>query len=243
MGSTSPACFRSCIKSGIGYKRVTYLCAMQFELSLAGTDAVSNRRMTTLHLMLAFVLCGLGAGCFLLYWFTAVSPNFTSPYSPFAIFGVCSMLAGGMIAGISIFYKNWLLQGRRNILLRFLEIGLLSGGGLLFYLSDQHIPATIFIIVAFMISIATFWEAQRPAVQLVRIDKSGVSLPKNNSAKLLRWSEIEGLLLRHSILSIELTGNRLVQRNIVDTDVDPSAIEIYSASLIEENATKRAKEW
>ncbi len=216
---------------------------MQFELSLAGSDLVSNRRMTTLHLMLAFVLCGLGAGCFLLYWFTSVSPTFTSAYTPFALFGVCSMLAGFMIAAVSVFYKNWLMKGRRNILLRVLEIALLGGGALLFLLNGQQIPAVIFAIVAAMIVVATVWEAQKPVAQKVRIDEAGVSLPKNNSSRTIRWAEIEGLLLRHSILSIELTGNRLVQRSIVDTDVDAEILEAFSAARIEQFATERAKDW
>ena len=196
--------------------------------------------MTTLHLMLAFVLCGLGAGCLVLYWFTAVSPKFTAPYRPFAGFGIASLVAGLAIAGISAFYKNWLMKGKRSFLLRIAEILLLGGGCAVFFMAGQKPPAVIFGIVALMIAIAAVWEARTPAVQHIIINAAGVLLPKGGSTKLLRWSEIEGLLLRHSILSIELSGNRLLQRNIQTNDMDAASLEAFSADHIQQHAKERA---
>ena len=217
-----------------------YLRRMQFELSLAGEDRASTRRMTTLHLMLAFVLCGLGAGCLVLYWFTAVSPKFSSAYSPFAVFGTGSMLAGALIAAVSIFYKNWLLKGKRSLLLRVFEVGIIGGGAILFYLADQRIPAGIFGIVAVMIALAVFWEARSPASQIVIIDETGVNMPKGAMSRLIRWSEVESVLLRHSILSIELTGNRLMQRSVTNTSIDSQALETYCTGMIRQYDKQRA---
>jgi len=213
---------------------------MQFELSLAGEDRASSRRMTTLHLMLAFVLCGLGAGCLALYWFTSVSPKFPTAYGPFAVFGICSLLAGSVIAAVSIFYKNWLMQGKRSILLRITEVAIIAGGGAIFFMAGQKIPATIFGIVAVMIALAIFWEARSPSAQSVTIDEAGITLPKGGLSKLIRWSEIETVLLRHDILSIELSGNRLIQRSITSTDTDPQSLEAFSTGLIRQYDKERA---
>lgn len=212
---------------------------MQFELSLAGNEAASTRRITTLHLMLAFVLCGLGAGCLVLYWFTKVSPKFTVAYRPFLAFGICSLLAGLGIAAISVFYRAWLLKGRRNALLRLAEGSFIAMACLLFALSGQKVPATIFGIVAVVIAAAALWEIRSPKTQSILIDESGISLPKGGSRKKLRWSEIESLLLRHSILSIELSGNRLIQHNIQASDTGNEILEAFSAARIKQYEKER----
>ena len=212
---------------------------MQFELSLADVNGASTRRMTTLHLMLAFVLCGLGAGCLVLYWFTATSPKFATAYQPFAVFGICSFLAGGTIAAVSVFYRNWLMQGKRNIMLRVAEILIISTACLLFALAGQMKPAGIFGIVAVMITIATFWEAGTPRVQQVTISERGISLPKKGMTQIIGWKEIESILLRHSILTIELTGNRLLQRSVITNETDTQGIEAFSKELIQQHEKER----
>jgi hypothetical protein len=216
---------------------------MQFELSLAGHEAVSTRRMTTLHLMLAFVLCGLGAGCLVLYWFTAISPKFKAAYSPFAIFGICSLLAGLAIAAVSVFYKNWLLKGRRSFMLRVLEVLLIGGAAAVFFIAGQNIPAGVFGIAAALIALSALWERRAPSGRRVTIDASGISLPGGAIAKLLRWSEIESVLLRHNILTIELTGNRLIQRNILMENVHPEDLEAFSAGMVRQHEKERVADW
>lgn len=213
---------------------------MQFELSLAGVEAVSTRRMTTLHLMLAFVLCGLGGGCLVLYWFTATSPKFTTAYQPFAVFGICSFAAGMIIVAVSVFYRNWLMKGKRSIMLRVIEILFLCGACIIFALAGQMKPATIFGIVAVMIAIAAFLEARKPATQVVTINENGISLPKQGITKKIRWNEIERVLLRHSILTIELSGNHLIQRAVTVNTEDTPDIEAFSADLIQQFAKERA---
>jgi hypothetical protein len=195
--------------------------------------------MTTLHLMLAFVLFGLGAGCLVLYWFTAVSPKFTAAYTPFAVFGTCSLLAGIAIAAVAVFNKKWLMNGRRSAALRVIEVGLIGSAALVFLLAGQKIPAAIFGIVASLITIAAFWEAQKPAARTIVINESGISM-QHGGGKLYRWSEIESVILRHSILSVELIGNRLMQRAVVDSDIDGGALETYCAGLIRQFERERA---
>ena len=214
---------------------------MQYVLSLTPADTGSTRRMTTLHLMLALVLCGIGAGSFVLYWFTAVSPKFDHAYRPFAVLGACSFLAGLGIASVAIFYKNWLMQGRRSLGLRIVELLLMSGASLTFASGGERRPAMLFGIITLAILGAAVWERRKPAQPEARIDEHGITLPKGGFTQTIRWSEIEGVLLRHSILSIELTGNRLVQRSIQEeSDFDASVIEAYSQVLIRKYEKQRA---
>lgn len=214
---------------------------MQYVLPLTPADTGSTRRMTTLHLMLSLVLCGIGAGSFVLYWFTAISPKFSNAFQPFAVLGACSIAIGLGVATITIFYKNWLMQGKRSLGLRIIEVLVIASTSLTFAIAGEKRPAALFGIVAATITAAALWELRKPALPRATIDEHGITLPKGGFAQTIRWSEIENVLLRHSILSIELIGNRLVQRSIHDeADFDASTIEGYSQMLIQKHEKQRA---
>jgi hypothetical protein len=213
---------------------------MQFELSLPPTDGSSTRRMTTLHLMLAVMLSGMGAGCFALYWFTSVSPTFTHAFTPFLVFGACSMLAGVAIAVTSIFNKQWLMHGRRSVMLRIAETAVLAIGCAVFAYAGQKLPAVIFGVVAIVIAVAAVWESRKPTEHKVAISDKGITLPRKGSMQTLKWLEVEGVLLRHGIITIELTGNRLIQHEVLSEGTDVERLEDYSKQQIEQHAEQRA---
>jgi hypothetical protein len=214
---------------------------MQYVLPLTAADTGSTRRMTTLHVMLAFVLCGIGAGCLVLYWFTGISPKFPAAYRPFAVLGSTSFLAGLAIVTTSVFYKKWLMQGRRSLMLRLIEVLILAAAGTTFAIVGQYRPATIFGVICVAILAATLWELRKPPAQQVLIDEKGITLPKRGLTHTIRWREIEAVLLRHSILSVEIVGNQLVQRSIDQTaPIDASSIESFSKTLIQKYEKERA---
>jgi hypothetical protein len=204
---------------------------MQFELWQAGDQSLSTRRMTTLHLMLAIALCGYGLGFMIIFWFI---------YRPFAGFGLASFIGGLLIGTLAVMNKRWLTKGKRSLILRFVEIGLFASGAVFFAVAGQLIPAVVFSVVAALIGVAAAWETKSPGAQKIIIDAEGVILPKGMMQKLIRWDEIEGLIFRHSILTIELTENRLVQRSIGDAQIEAAELEAFSAEQIERHAEKRA---
>jgi hypothetical protein len=205
---------------------------MQFELWQAGDRSLSTRRMTTLHLMLAIALCGYGLGFIIIFWFI---------YPPFAGFGLASFIGGLAIGAIAILNKRWLTKGKRSLMLRFVEIGLFAAGAVFFALAGQLIPTLVFSFVAAMIGVAAAWETQTPGAQKILIDADGIRLPKGVMHKMLGWDEIEGLLYRHGILTIELSKNRLVQRSVNNTQVDANALEAFGAEQIDRHSARRAE--
>ncbi len=219
---------------------------MEYRLPLAATDSTSTRRMTTLHLMLAFVLCGLGAGCLVLYWFTTVSPKFTTAFRPFLLLGISSLLVGLVITAIAIFNKGWLMQGKRSTALRVAEVLILVSAGATFAIAGQWRPAAMFGIIAIAVVVATLWESRKPAAQEAMISELGIILPKGGLPKTYRWTEIEAVLLRHGILSIELSGNRLLQKSLnPEAGLDGAAIEAFCQQYIKqyEKARASANSW
>lgn len=207
-------------------------------------DAGATRRMTTLHVMLALVLCGIGAGSLVLYWFTIVSPNFSKPYTPFVVLGVFSMLVGLAIIAAAIFYKSWLRAGKRSIGLRLIEIVVVAGASLTFAFAGQGRPAILFAVIAAAILVAAIWEMRKPAAPLAVIDEKGIRLPRGGVVRLLPWSEVDKVLVRHGILSIELSGNRLLQRNLQPgSRAEAAAIEAYCSEQAAAAATTRSADW
>lgn len=200
--------------------------------------------MTTLHIMLALVLCGIGAGSLVLYWFTTVSPKFSKPHTPFIVLGACCLLVGIAIIAISIFYKNWLHSGRRNLRLRILEIACVAGACLTFALAGQTRAAMLFGIMAVAILAAVIWELRKPAEAQVLIDEKGIRMPRSGIMRLLPWSDVEKVLVRHGILSIELQGNRRVQLQLKPgSQPDAAAIETYCTEKAAEGAVARSNDW
>ncbi len=217
---------------------------MQFVLPLMPADTGATRRMTTLHLMLALVLCGIGAGSLVLYWFTTISPNFKQAYTPFIWLGILSLLLGAGIFTAAIFYKKWLREGKRSLSLRLLEVLAVIGSSLTFAFAGQAKPALLFGIIALAILAAAIWELRKPATPQALIDEQGIRLPKGGLIRLLPWTEIDKVLVRHGILSIELDGNRLLQRNLLPgMHHEASAIEDFCKAKSAEAAQKRVPDW
>lgn len=188
--------------------------------------------MTTLHLMLAIALCGLGLGFMIIFWFL---------YRPFAGFGLGCFLGGLSIGTIAILNKRWLTKGKRSLILRVVEIALFAAGAAIFAAAGQLIPALVFAAIGALIGLATAYETRQPVRSKIRIDEKGILLPKGMTTRLISWVEVEELILRHSILSIELSGNRLIQRTIENNHPDASALETFSAEQIRLHARERAE--
>lgn len=213
---------------------------MQFELRAIDSEAGPSRRLTSLHLMLAFVLCGIGVNGLVLYWFRAQLQTPTMHSQPFALFGVISFLAGLMIFGMLLFNRRWIMRGRRSLMLRIAEIALLLTSCVLFLQIGQLVPGLVFGIITALIAAAAAWEAFLPKQQSILINAAGVSMPKGALKKVYGWDRIERVILRHGILSIELEGNKLVQQPVVPAGVDVAALETFCAGQAASHAAKRA---
>lgn len=217
---------------------------MQFVLPLMPADNGATRRMTTLHVMLALVLCGIGAGSFVLYWFTTVSPNFSKPYTPFVLLGAVSLLMGVAIIAAAIFYKSWLRAGKRSLSLRIIEIVVVGSASLTFAFAGQSRPAILFAIIAAAILAAAIWEMRKPTAARAIIDEKGIRLPKSGIMRLIPWADVDKVLVRHGILSIELTDNRLLQRSLAaGSRADAAGIEAYCSEKSAAAAVTRSADW
>lgn len=204
---------------------------MQFILPVQ-EDGVSQRHATTLHIMLAFLLFGIGAAAIGLFWFTSVSPAFQQhggAYKPFIFFGIAALLGAACIILLSVFQKNWMRQERNSLIFRGVEFILLAVSSVLFFINKWNMPAALFGIMALVVIFAIIRERNQAKAGNITIDAGGVRL----RGRKIDWKDIENVLFRFGTLTVEMKGNKIIQQNIGATTTDGKALEHFSREMIE----------
>lgn len=207
---------------------------MQFILPLH-EDARTQRHATTLHVMLAFLLFGIGVATEGLYWFTSVSPNFKAfgAYKPFLFFGIACLAASIVLILLTVFQKTWLREGKNNLLFRIIEMVLLATSSVLFFMNGWNMPALLFGLMGAVVVFAILRERRTAESGRVSIDDAGIIVSTAARTRKLAWNEVESVLLRFSILTIECKDNRLIQQNIAGNTANAAALMDYSKEKIE----------
>ena len=213
---------------------------MQFVLALQEVKS-QRRQLTALHLVVAFVLCGIGGCSFVLYWFTHTSSKFSAAYMPFAACGFICSVAGIAVFLLTIFARRKMAQPRFHLALRILELLLLAGSAALFAMQHWRVPAALFGILAAIVLLALFLEQLPNESPSVSISDKGIELP----GKKLEWQDIDSVLLRFGTLTIEQAGNRILQRSITEpAGFEPEWLETFARQQIEKHREKRlADSW
>lgn len=204
---------------------------MQFILPVQ-KDGVSQRHATTLHIMLAFLLLGIGIAAIGLFWFTTVSPAFEQHgggYKPFIFFGLAAILASIAIISLSVFQKGWMRKERNSLIFRIVEFGLLAVSSILFFINHWNMPAALFGLMSLVVVFAILRERRAAGSIQIGIDETGVQLP----GRVITWTNIENVLLRFGTLTIELNGNKVIQQNVAAPGVDAPALEDYCRKMID----------
>ena len=209
---------------------------MEYVLPLQEADT-SQRHTTTLHMMLAFILFGIAVCCVGLYWFTSVSPNFKGhAYTPFILFGAVSFVMSIVLVWLTISARSWMKQKGNNVALRIAELVLMLVAAGLFYSIGWKMPALLFGVMSAVLVFALFNERRSSAIPQAFFDEKGI-LIEGSRGKNLDWAKIERIRLKHTILTISLRDNSIIQRNIAPgTPVAAPDFEQWCATRIEAHA-------
>ena len=102
-------------------------------------------------------------------------------------------------------------------------------------------PAIIFGIVCVALIYALFWE-NKTGERNVIINEVGILTPKANTDPL-KWHEIQHVVLRFGIITIDCLDNRLLQWNIQDITFDEDIFSEFCKAQIAANIKNRGKNW
>lgn len=220
---------------------------MQFILPLE-EDNRTLRHATTLHVMLAFLLFGIGvAGISMFFGFTVMSRDFITngAYNSFLYFGIACMLVSIALLLLTFFQKTWLRQKQNNLIFRIVELVLLAGSSVLFFTSGSRMPALLFALMSAVVVFAILRERRAGIAGNVVIEESGITISSDARTRRLPWQEIDAVLLRFGILTIECAGNRLIQRNIQHHHTPPEAAlsSFCNEKIAAGKANRPANDW
>ena len=89
--------------------------------------------------------------------------------------------------------------------------------GCLYFLSHK-LPLTGFLLLLVGIGLIYVGWMEYKVFQpsYVRFDTTGITLPKTFSTKLVGWNELNNVILRNDVLTIDFKNNKILQLEILD---------------------------
>lgn len=210
---------------------------MNFILELV-EERVRPHQVTALHLIAALMLVGAGALSFLIRTYAPVLPLSDTMV---LVAGSACLLAGMILLVMIVFRNRWLLHPQINQIFRIAELIILCGTAAFFTMFQWWIPAAMSGIVSLTLVFSLFWEKGKNRVQRVAIDKTGVHLPAASRRRQLNWSEVDRVMLRFGVLTIDCHDNRLMQWNVKQTAFESDDFEQWCLQQIEIGKEKRVK--
>ena len=202
---------------------------MVYDLPVMG-GKVKPHQVTALHLLCALAFTGTGA-IIAIY-------NYTIPKWGFAL-----LMAGVALLVITIARNKWLTTTKANFLFRVGEFIISASIAILSIIEQWKFPMGIFGILCAAILFAMFWERAAGQALFIHVDEKGVLFPVTSRKRFVPWVEIEQVVLKYGILSVDCADNHLHQWDVAN-DANSQTFEAYCSAQVEANrANRRHDEW
>lgn len=201
---------------------------MAFQLTVL-EEKVKPHQVTGLHMLCAFVIAGTGALFYLLYRNIQWA-------------GTCMMVAGLLLLITAIARNKWILRPANNTIFRVAELVILASAAS--YLAWHHrwIPTAVPGSMAVAILFALIWERSSDKKLSIQVNNEGIKLPFISRSRNIGWHEVEQVLLRYGILTIDCYNNRLFQYHVEPAGIDQQQFEQYCSDNVSAHADKRPTE-
>lgn len=197
---------------------------MVFDLPVTG-EKVKPQQVTALHLFCSLAFIGTGAIIFIY--------NYQITY-----WGLALLIAGCVLLALTIFRNKWIINRKVNLAIRVMELFVAASVGLLSYTEQWKFPMVIFggLIAAILFSL--YWERSAGQKMYVHIDETGVRLPVTSRKRFIAWPEVDQVLLRYGVLSIDCIDNKLYQFDVSGTTSDKDEFETFCTAQVLINKRK-----
>lgn len=200
---------------------------MVYELMLFD-EKVKPHHVTTLHLLsaIAFICTGLIIAVY----------NYTIPG-----WGIAILCFGFLILGLTIVKNKWLISKNINVAARLAELSVSISIAVLSAVQHWKFPFGIFCVLSLVLLFGILWERTAGTPLFVQVDDRGLKLPVTARGKVIPWTEIEEVVYRFGILTVDCTNNNLFQWNIKKADVNQESFMAWCNAKVEEHKPNRAK--
>lgn len=215
---------------------------MCFELPLA-EQRVKRQQVITLHLIVTFVLLATGAFLFLVqYLVNSLSGDSRVTFAltdHAAIYGSIAIGLGLGLLTLCLVRGRWLLNRKVNVAVRVAELALLLFLAVCAFIVGATVPAILYLLVSGAVIFSIYWERIADNTMYVRIDERGIRLPASSRLRALRWEEVEDVILRFGILTVNCCDNRLFQWNINRADINKDEFRRFCEQRLAQSRDKR----
>jgi hypothetical protein len=198
---------------------------MEFDLPVTG-EKVKPQQITALHLFsgLAFV----GAGAIIAVY------NYEIPR-----WGGALLVAGLALLALTMFRNRWVVRKPVNRALRIVELAISLAIAALSFVEQWKFPSGIFSVLSAAILFSLYWERDAGQQLYVHIDETGVRLPVTSRRRFIGWAEIEQVLLRYGVLSVDCIDNKLYQTDVAGSTVDEAQFDEWCKAQVQAHIDKR----
>ena len=215
---------------------------MHFEFPLA-EERVKRKQVISLHLVVTFALIATGVFLLLVQYLIDHLPvagqegyqMALASYNGSGMLGMVSLGLGILLPVFLVLRKSWFSGKKTNQALRITELLLMVTLGTMAAVHGFMIPALIYAMITGAILFAIYWESITDNILYVHINEDGVRLPPTCRKKHLHWNEVEQVIYRFGILTIDCYDNRLFQWNIRETSFDKSDFNAFCTEHIARN--------
>ncbi len=189
-------------------------------------EKVKPHQVTTLHMIcaLAFIVAGV----------------ITLRYSyTIAAWGAV-MLGIGILITILVMARNkWVISKQVNPLMRIFELFIAISIEVYSIVFQYKFPTVIFGILIAALLFGLLWERTAGDQLSVHLDEEGIKFPTSSGNRNKPWKEVEEVIHRFGILTINCTDNSLLQWNTNSPAIDNKSFESWCSTMVEEGKTKR----
>jgi hypothetical protein len=210
-----------------------------YQILLEGKQLKRNQ-ITGMHLMVGFLLIGIG----MVTWLVPNSIKQTE-LEFLNYIGLAYAILGFFIVVICMFFNKKVIQTKANAFLRFVEIISLAVVLIYSLIKQWHLPAGYSGSALLAIILAYYLERNHKKDKTAGFDEKGIHIPGLGKHTNAPWSEIKNVILKHNILTVDFRNNKLHQANVSknNKNLDYSGFNQFVQDQIAINQNKYRADW
>ena len=209
------------------------------------TKGINKRNVTFSHLMAAFLLIIMGAVSFVIIALLGQTKA-GAPEADAVLYKSVSAIyvaAGIILLALTIGINKKIVQKKNSTVLRVIEVAMLLPVCIFCINKAWYVPAAFSGIGILGILYAFYYENAAEKPSIVTVNEEGIAIP-NHRTSFISWDKVLRLIVRHRILTIEVTGNKLFQLDLsADQQLTTTDIETFALEQIKSNKKIIKNDW
>lgn len=207
---------------------------------LLESKQLKRNQITGMHLMVGFLLIGIG----MVTWM--VPDDVKQPALHFLnYFGLMYALLGFAIILICILFNKKIIQTKANAVIRIIEIIALLLMLAFSVYKKWYLPIGYSSVALTGIIITYLLEKNHKKDKKAIFNEKGIKIPGLRRHSNAPWSEINNIILKNNILTIDFRNNKLYQAHLSknNTELNRQDFILFAKEQISNNSANYKEDW